>query len=265
MFRLRLLTSLILIPLVIAAIYLSPTWVFEWVCLLLMLAAALEWSTLIGISQWFLRVIFLILVLAAMMLVAGAWAIHVYPWVTLIFWLFMTVAIYQYPGQRRFWLGSAQLWIIGILLFAIAWMALVEIRFRAFGSDLVLYLLLLVWAADIGAYTVGKLWGKHKLIPRVSPGKTIEGLAGGIGASLLVSIAAKWWIILPIDWFGWLAIALVTSVVSVIGDLLISIVKRHRGVKDSGHLLPGHGGLLDRLDSLLAAAPVFAIGLWLLQ
>jgi phosphatidate cytidylyltransferase len=265
MFKLRLLTALILIPLVIVAIYLLPIWLFEWVWLLLMLAAALEWSKLSGIPQWFLRVIFLILVLVAMMLAAGMWAIHVYPWVTLIFWLFMGIAIYQYPAQRQFWLGGAQLWVIGILLFAIAWVALVEIRFRAFGSDLVLYLLLLVWAADIGAYTVGKLWGKHKLMPQVSPGKTIEGLAGGIGASLLVSIVAKWWIILPINWFGWLTIALVTSLMSVIGDLLISIVKRHMGVKDSGHLLPGHGGLLDRLDSLLAAAPVFAIGLWLLQ
>lgn len=146
-----------------------------------------------------------------------------------------------------------------------AWFALCWLRGQPAGQWLVLLLLFIIWAADIGAYFTGRLWGSHKLAPSISPGKTQEGLLGGLVLALLVAqllahlsglFAAPSWTLL--------AIALVTALVSAAGDLFISIHKRTSGVKDSGQIFPGHGGVLDRFDSLLAGAPFFALGIHLL-
>ena len=125
-------------------------------------------------------------------------------------------------------------------------------------------MVLVVVVADIGAYFSGKAFGRHKLAPKVSPAKTWEGFWGGVLACLVLSVVA--WYLLPAQ-MGHIAlgsvviVVLITGVASVVGDLTVSMVKRESGVKDSGNLLPGHGGVLDRLDSLCAAAPVFALGL----
>ena len=132
------------------------------------------------------------------------------------------------------------------------------------GEWILLYLLTLVWVADIGAYFSGRRFGKNKLAPTISPGKTREGVAGGLlvnlGWMLIVFLLVDGWgIALPI----FIAIGCATVVISVVGDLSISILKREAGVKDSGKLLPGHGGVLDRIDSVIAASPVFVTGLFL--
>jgi phosphatidate cytidylyltransferase len=146
-----------------------------------------------------------------------------------------------------------------------AWFALCWLRAQVAGEWLVLLLLFIIWAADVGAYFAGRLWGRNKLAPRISPGKTREGLAGGLLLALLVaqllayysgSVAAPSWSLA--------GITLLVALVSAAGDLFISIHKRTAGVKDSGHIFPGHGGVLDRFDSLLAGAPFFALGMVLL-
>jgi len=131
---------------------------------------------------------------------------------------------------------------------------------RESGAAWLLFVLLLVWGADIGAYFVGRALGRHKLAPRVSPGKTWEGVAGGLMVTALLAIVFASWQSLGVA--GGLMLMLATAVVtlvSVLGDLLESMLKRHRGIKDSSQLLPGHGGVLDRVDSLTAAVPLFAL------
>lgn len=146
-----------------------------------------------------------------------------------------------------------------------AWYALGWLRDQATGEWLIMLLLFIIWAADIGAYFAGRSWGRHKLAPSISPGKTREGLLGGLVLALLVAQLLVFFsgMIAPPLW-ALLTIALVTTLVSAAGDLFVSIHKRTSGVKDSGQIFPGHGGVLDRFDSLLAGAPFFALGILLL-
>jgi len=117
----------------------------------------------------------------------------------------------------------------------------------------------LVWAADVGAYFVGKRFGVRKLAPAVSPGKTWAGVGGGVVLALLVAAVGANLFELPV--ISFLVLCLYAALISVVGDLTVSMFKRGQGLKDSGRLLPGHGGLLDRIDSLLAASPVLVLGL----
>jgi len=134
-----------------------------------------------------------------------------------------------------------------------------------FGAWAVLYIFALVWAADVGAYAAGRLFGKHKMIPAVSPNKTIEGLCGGIVLAFVVMVIVTQIIPVPRDMYvGFYTVGLATVIVSVFGDLSESMFKRCAGVKDSGSILPGHGGVLDRIDSLTSALPIFAFSYLLL-
>ena len=127
-----------------------------------------------------------------------------------------------------------------------------------------MYLFTLVWTADSGAYFTGKAFGKHKLIPDVSPNKTIEGLVGGLALTAIVIAAVAYYRHLTgLHLAGFVMLSMVTVLASVLGDLFESLLKRQANIKDSGTLLPGHGGVLDRIDSILAAAPIFALGFWL--
>ena len=129
-----------------------------------------------------------------------------------------------------------------------------------------MYVFGLVWCADSGAYFVGRKFGKRKLAPRVSPNKSIEGLMGGLATSAVVAVAVGYYA-LPHELLPQLAFLVLSGVAtlsSVLGDLFESMLKRRAGIKDSGTILPGHGGVLDRIDSLLSATPVFALGVWLL-
>jgi phosphatidate cytidylyltransferase len=152
--------------------------------------------------------------------------------------------------------------LTAIISITTGWFALSWIRLRPDGSWLILLLLLIVWAADTGAYFAGMKFGKRKLAPHISPGKTRAGFAGGLIAGPLVALlAASLMPLAEVDPAGLVLLSILTVLASVGGDLLISLHKRTSGYKDSGNLLPGHGGVLDRLDSLLAAAPFFLLGL----
>lgn len=158
--------------------------------------------------------------------------------------------------------------ILGFFVIVPGYLALVALRQWADGrGDYLWMLLLLVWAADTGAYAFGRRFGRNRLAPRISPGKTWEGLAGGLACAAGLGLVAVWVFPggVPMAILPWLGVCVATALLSAIGDLTESLFKRMAGVKDSGRLLPGHGGLLDRFDGVFAAAPVFAVGVWILQ
>ena len=154
--------------------------------------------------------------------------------------------------------------LAGIVVLLPSWALLVRLhREGALGAELAFTLLLIVWAADVGAYAFGRLLGRTKLAPAVSPGKTWEGVTGGLlTAGLAAGLAAPW---LELPASRLVILGITTALISVLGDLTQSMFKRNVGLKDSGKLLPGHGGVLDRIDSLTAAVPAFVIGLWALN
>ncbi len=148
--------------------------------------------------------------------------------------------------------------VTGPLLLATPWYAMLVLRSQPEGEWLVLLLLLLVWGADIGAYFAGRRWGQAKLLPAVSPGKTVAGAVGGSLASIMIAaVAALFMEQPPLMMAYFLFVGFVVSWISILGDLAESLFKRRAGVKDSGTLLPGHGGVLDRIDSVTVAAPFF--------
>jgi phosphatidate cytidylyltransferase len=177
-------------------------------------------------------------------------------------WAVMLLWVMGYPGSAAIWGGVGRRAVLGLAVLLPAWVGLAYLRLETAGPWLILYVIALVDCADVGAYFTGRAFGKRKMAPSVSPGKTLEGLAGGIVTvsvfALLVSLFA-----LPdsATTGAFLFLSLVAGLASVLGDLVESMVKRHRGVKDSGTLLPGHGGIMDRIDSLAAAIPVFAFGM----
>ncbi|MDP8986701.1 MAG: phosphatidate cytidylyltransferase [Pseudomonadota bacterium] len=153
--------------------------------------------------------------------------------------------------------------LCGIPVLVPAFTALSRVQVAPFGfargPDMVLWMLLLVFAADIGAFFAGRRWGRHKLAPRVSPGKTWEGAIGGLAGVALTALIGALHFGLPLA--AGVAFGCAVGIYSVIGDLTESMFKRGAGLKDSGNLLPGHGGILDRIDSVTAAAPLYALGL----
>ncbi len=183
-----------------------------------------------------------------------------------LWWSFALLWVRGFPASAPLWNSVAMRSVMGLLILALAWLAAVYILSFPRGSLLIVVMVLIVASADIGAYFSGRAFGRHKLAPTVSPNKTWEGFWGGMLVCVLLAILL--WMQLPGQWEhisvgSVIAVALATALASVVGDLTISMVKRETGLKDSGTLLPGHGGLLDRLDSLCGAAPVFALGLLL--
>lgn len=258
MFRQRLLTTLVLVPLVLAAIYYSNFWVFASVVVLMMMACGLEWLQLIPLHHLTTKIVFLLLLFCISLVIH-----YVYSYWLLLglgLWLLIFLALLSYPRSQALWGHSFIIALFCLLLLPLFGQSLMSIYELESGKNLIVYLMCLVWAADIGAYLAGKLWGKHKLIPAVSPGKTIEGVAGGIFLCMLVALAGYYYF-KPQAALAWGIIALLVFMISLLGDLFISMLKRRSHLKDTGHLLPGHGGILDRLDSLIAAAPAFYFGL----
>jgi phosphatidate cytidylyltransferase len=183
-----------------------------------------------------------------------------------LWWAVSFVMIIAYPKFSAFWRTNRAIQgLFGVLTLVPTWVAIMSLRTSLYdvdsfyGASLIFYVLGIVWAADIGAFFVGVKFGRHKLRPRVSPGKTYEGLMGGVGASsLIIAFAALHYAVDPSRIWLNILIGGLTVAVSALGDLNESMLKRCAGIKDSGTLLPGHGGLLDRIDSLTAAFPVFA-------
>lgn len=258
MFKQRLLTTLILGPLVLALIYYANNLVFAGFMLLIAIACGFEWLQLIPLQNRLLQLLFILLLIAATLVIH--WVYNLWLVVGLALWVLVCLALLLFPLSMRLWGNVLVVAALGLVLLPLFAQSLLNITNMEGGRSFLVYLLLLVWAADIGAYLSGKQWGKHKLIPRVSPGKTWEGLLGGALMTGLVA-AGGYYYFYPQRSVTWFALAALIFIVTLVGDLFISMLKRRTGVKDTGHLLPGHGGVLDRLDSLIAAAPVFYCGM----
>ena len=270
MLRNRVITALVLIPLVVAGILLLPSDVFSWAIGLLVLVGAREMSQLGGLQHLMASVVYMGFV------ALGMWAIRFFfnsqtiqPVLLLVglFWLLITALLVlrrrplgQVNGMRPLVLLGG-----GILL-VIAWYAVLGLHQReAVGPSLVLFLFVLIWVADSGAYFAGRAWGERKLAPAVSPGKTWTGAAGALGGAVICALVLDQLALLSLSIASLVLLCLLATIASIGGDLFESLLKRQAGVKDSGTLLPGHGGALDRIDSLIAAAPVFTVGLFMLE
>lgn len=181
----------------------------------------------------------------------------------LVWWAFVLVLLSIYEQGTT--LYKENKWLLRVSAFFVlipAWVALISLQ--ELHPSLVIYLIALVAMADSGAYFTGKAFGRHKLAPELSPGKTKEGMFGGLVSATILSIFGAWYFVLPIhDWVYFIFLSMAVAIMSVAGDLFESLMKREVGQKDSGNILPGHGGMLDRVDGLLAALPIFTMGiLW---
>lgn len=273
MTRTRLLAAAIMAPLAIAAVLLLPTPWMVALAAVVFLAGLWEWFSLADIDDTLARSV--LLVANLLLMVALVWAsptdsggslvlfklvvvAGVIWWLLAMLWLMHYEFASDHDSHARvFKLAAATLSVVP------AWCALALIHRDGHGWLLVA--LAMIWAADTGAYFSGRRWGRRKLAPRISPNKTIEGMLGGLVAGVVVAVLGA--LVLGTANGQLLLVALVAFLAvqfSVVGDLFESLLKRHVGAKDSGSLIPGHGGLLDRLDSVLAALPVFALGkVWL--
>lgn len=257
MLKSRIITGLVLAVSALVAIYLLPVPVFSVFFWFVGVVAAYEYAGLAGMESRALRVvyagIYTLLVLATLyepaLRIPGLF-------LSAAIWALALICVFTYPRSGvlvRPWVTG----LVGIFISWAAWISLVVIREAPGGSHWLLWMILVVAFADIGAYFSGRQFGRRKLAPAVSPGKTWEGFWGGMLASSLICGA----ILVGMGRFngGWIFIMVLLVTVSVVGDLFESVLKRERGVKDSGVILPGHGGALDRIDSALAVLPYFAL------
>ncbi len=270
MLRTRLISAAILVPLVVYGVLRLPTSVFALILGAVLVAGSWEWARLVPLQRQITRLLYCAVVAVLLWLtwVAGPVRLIVPLLVMACIWWMFALYWISHPqlcSSRAVACTGLKL-LVGLLVCVPPWAALVVLHLH--GEDgplLALILLVMVWLADSGAYFSGRLWGHHKLAPLVSPGKTREGVYGGLVASLLFAGGAGWYLSHALAWTAtFVAVSLVAMLFSVAGDLLESLMKRQSGIKDSGSIIPGHGGIFDRVDSLVAAAPVFLSGfLWL--
>jgi len=262
MLKLRILSSLLLVPVVVWALFGWPLPWFAAFIGLFILSGAWEWSGLAGVQNIWAKAGFVLVVtiISLLIFLRPVWIEPVLA-VALVFWVVVLVEqLRRTPLAGGILATRARRIACGLVVLVTTWVAIVALRQQPRGEWLSLFLYLLVWGADSGAYFAGSRFGKHKLAPTVSPGKTWEGVAGGLAWVVVLVIAAaiaRSWP--PLIVAGWLVIALASAMVSVLGDLFESRTKRVAGVKDSGSLIPGHGGVMDRIDAMTAAAPVFVL------
>lgn len=231
-----------------------PAVVAQVVIAILIIGGAWEWSRFLGASGRASRIIYVVL-LAVLMGLAGwqlaASSMFIFQ-LALVWWLAALVWVFFFPTP----IPLALRWLCGALVLVPLFVALIAL----YRNDpaLLLFALLIVWAADTGAYFAGRQFGRVKLAPRISPNKTWEGVIGGLLVVVLMSFAGAAWV--DIELAVLIPFCLAVACMSIVGDLTVSMFKRNAGLKDSGTLFPGHGGVLDRIDSVAAAAPLFALG-----
>ncbi|MCH7897934.1 MAG: phosphatidate cytidylyltransferase [Proteobacteria bacterium] len=255
MLKQRVITAVIALLIFALVVFVAPPIVAELAIAVVILAGAWEWSGFLGGASTPRRIAYVLFIAVFIALIARAWPdnVHVVLQISLAWWIAALMWVFFFPTR----IPAAARWICGALVLVPLWAALVMLYQAA--PSLLLFALLIVWAADVGAYFAGKQFGRVKLAPAISPGKTWEGVIGGLLLVVVLCVGRSFWfetnltVLLPF--------CLAVAGVSIVGDLTVSMFKRTAGLKDSGSLFPGHGGILDRIDSISAAAPLFALGL----
>lgn len=257
MLRQRVLTALVAVGVLLIVLYVAPSALARLVIAALFAAAAWEWAGFLPWESTSARWLYVGVIAAAeFVLWSSLPNPEVYRWlagVALAWWSAALLWLFLFPTG----IPTPIVWLCGGLVLLPAYVALDWLYLAS--PHYLLALLVVVWSADIGAYFAGRAFGRVKLAPAVSPGKTWEGVLGGLVAVWMVTASGALMFSQPL--MSLLAFSSAVALLSVVGDLTVSMFKRHAGVKDSGSLFPGHGGILDRIDSVCAAAPWFAIGI----
>ncbi len=284
MLKERVLSAIVMIILAVVALFWLSPLPFTIGLSAIIVLGMWEWAQFAGFKRPIARAIvaFVVTCLLIFPIIAGTSYIQATRFLTdettpLLFvggfwWLIAFVLVVSYPKSADIWAKSvAAKFIFGFCTLIPFLIGTLALRFYQYNLDehqgtyLLLYVFLLVWGADSGAYFAGRAFGKHKLAPKVSPGKSWEGAIGGVITSAIIAVIFL--NLTPDNVFGrelntsaFIVLSVITVAVSILGDLSESMFKRQAGIKDSSQLIPGHGGILDRIDSLTAAVPVFAIG-----
>ena len=297
----RILTALVLAALVILADFQLPVIFFSLFIAVITLGGAWEWLALTGVDSISKKLLFLVALILPMLGVTY-WTVFLelmgeameWPeikdysdaleWLVIapvLFWVLAMIVIRQTAPQLLVMEFKPRFQaFVGWLVLLSAWMFLSKLR-EYYGPEMLLYFLVLICVADISAFFVGKKWGKEQLAPDISPGKTVQGMYGALGSAVVCGIGfyvggkflfgessgpqdEELWFLNELVSIDIVFLSVLTVLVSIYGDLFFSLVKRRKGVKDSGNLLPGHGGILDRVDSIIAAAPFFYAGILLI-
>lgn len=251
--RQRIITAVIALAALMLILFVVPDTVAKAFIVAVILGGAWEWSAFLEVTSNAVRAAYVaaigLLIVAATLLAVDAALVFQ---VALVWWLAALVWIFFFPTP----IPAAVRWFSGALLLVPLYLALIMLYDA--GPAILLFALLIVWVADSGAFFAGKTLGRVKLAPRISPGKTWEGVIGGLVAVVLLTVLRSLWI--ETDLAVFIPFCLAVACLSVVGDLTVSMFKRTAGLKDSGSVFPGHGGILDRIDSVAAAAPLFALG-----
>lgn len=264
----RIISAAVLIPLIVLSILFLPNRFFSLLTAVFVGVAALEWSKIIAFRQKYQKyfyVFFAVIILCVSYFYRERFATCIILAGTL-WWICAMFMIVAYQKESLS-LPADKLFksIIGILILVPAWMSLVILHANINGPNLVLYLFVLIWLADIAAFFIGQKFGKHRLASKTSPAKSWEGVFGAIAFTSVMSFFYVKIGEQQVAAAGLMLLGIITVIFSIIGDLTESMFKRIAGVKNSGVIIPGHGGIFDRIDSLTAAAPIYVTGLWLLQ
>lgn len=281
MLKQRVITAIVMLVVLYAGtVWLPPAYFAGFLSLILM-PALFEWAGLMGLTRRRDRLAWIMLFTAVlfglMMLmsldgsVLDARDVATICSLALLFWLVVFYFLREYPQRQSSWNARWKIGAMGLATLIPTWVGLYYLKILSPSGVLVFVLVALVSVVDIGAYFTGRAWGKRKLAPALSPKKSWAGFWGGMASCGLLTLGLLTWVHLryqPLSmdlWILLLAAAMLLAVFSVIGDLFESMLKRHRGIKDSGRSLPGHGGILDRIDSLVAATPVYVLALIMLS
>ena len=253
----------------IGGIFFLPIEQFAYFIGFIVTVAAWEWANLSGYTSPVIRLVYAGLVAATVF--ATGYFMNSHPEIHSVilavgafWWLIACLLVIQYPKKVALWQAKPVRALLGFFVLIPMWVGFMTLKGQEHSSLIIVYVMLLIWGADTGAYFAGKTWGNAKLAPNVSPGKSWAGFWGGLATTGLIAVVFslsvnKWLSPMSVDDFTLLAIiTFITAIISVMGDLVESMMKRHRGIKDSSQLLPGHGGVLDRIDSMASAVPVFA-------
>lgn len=268
MLKQRILTASLMMLVFLAALFWMPADFFVVFCGLVFLVGAWEWSDLSGFSSLAQRCLYLLICaalgIASHVYTGAASDLHIFKPILIascVWWAIALLWIQGFPSSAILWRPKLVRGLMGLLVLIPSWLSVAHLIRSEGGPFLVLLCLLIVAAVDVGAYFSGRQFGRRKLAPQVSPGKTWEGVWGGLLLSIAVAFAFIATFSQHLPNMSVLIIAIPVALVSIVGDLLESMVKRERGIKDSGTILPGHGGVLDRIDGLLPAIPVFCLAL----